>query len=118
MLALHVSRRAGFFPGLRPHVAKRAMSRTIYGNNCPLVLSPRQLADLKTNESKVVILDASWHMPNAPRNAKEEFAKRRLPAARYLDLDEVASPHELGLMHMMPPPEVFARACGTQLAFG
>ncbi|KAI0082234.1 Rhodanese-like protein [Panus rudis PR-1116 ss-1] len=80
-----------------------------FGDNCPLVLSPRQLLDIPSNE--VAILDASWHMPNSPRNARKEFLQKRLPKARYLDLDEVASPHELGLMHMMPDGEVFAKAC-------
>jgi len=51
-------------------------------------------------------------MPNAPRNGKAEFLNKRLPGAQYLDLDEVASPHELGLKHMMPEARVFAEACG------
>jgi len=34
-----------------------------------------------------------------------------LPQARLLDLDEVAKEHELGLKHMVPDPEVFAKFC-------
>ncbi|KAI0067874.1 thiosulfate sulfurtransferase, partial [Artomyces pyxidatus] len=49
-------------------------------------------------------------MPNSPRNARQEFLAKRIPGAHYLDLDEVASPSELGLKHMMPSGEVFARA--------
>ncbi|THH02471.1 hypothetical protein EW026_g396 [Hermanssonia centrifuga] len=80
-----------------------------FGDNCPLVLTPRQLRELPSTE--VSILDVSWHMPNSPRKAREEFAKERIPGAHYLDLDEVASQHELGLKHMMPTGEVFAEAC-------
>lgn len=50
-------------------------------------------------------------MPNSPRNPKAEFTSKRIPGAQLLDLDEVASPHELGLKHMMPSSEVFAKAC-------
>ena len=92
---------------------KRFMS--VYGDACPLVLSSKQLYDLYQSGFKnegVSVLDASWHMPTSPRNARQEFIQKRIPGAQYLDLDEVASSHELGLKHMMPSPEVFAQACG------
>ena len=82
-----------------------------FGDHCPLVLTPRQLSTLDPTE--ISVLDASWHMPNSPRNAQEEFLKRHIPGAKYLNLDEVASSHELGLKHMMPSPETFALACGV-----
>ncbi|KAH8100548.1 Rhodanese-like protein [Cristinia sonorae] len=83
---------------------------SIYGDNCPLVLSPRQVDDLHS-DTGVAILDASWFMPNSPRRPREEFLQKRIHGARFLDLDEVASPHDLGLKHMMPDPETFAKAC-------
>ncbi|CAL1696515.1 unnamed protein product [Somion occarium] len=86
------------------------MSGTVFGDNCPLVVSPRQLFDLPP-KSDVAVIDASWHMPNSPRKAREEFLKKRIPNAQFLDLDEAASPHELGLKHMMPTGQVFAKAC-------
>ena len=72
----------------------------------PLLVDPLNVA------KDAIFVDASWHMPNSPRKAHEEFLKKRLPQARFLDLDEVASDHELGLKHMIPDPEVFARFCG------
>lgn len=51
-------------------------------------------------------------MPNSPRKPHEEFLSKRLRGAKFLDLDEVASPNELGLKHMMPHERVFADACG------
>jgi thiosulfate/3-mercaptopyruvate sulfurtransferase len=76
----------------------------------PLLLTPKDLSG--SQERTRVFLDASWHMPNSPRKARDEYLKRRLPGARFLDLDEVASEHELGLKHMMPSGETFARVCG------
>jgi thiosulfate/3-mercaptopyruvate sulfurtransferase len=68
-----------------------------------------QLSDIPANASFV---DVSWHMPNSPRNGYQEFLKKRIPKARFLDLDQVASPNDLGLKHMMPPAEAFASYCG------
>jgi len=78
--------------------------------------SSKNVAPLLVNPSNVtkdaIFVDASWHMPNSQRNAREEFLKKRLPRARFLDLDEVAKEHELGLKHMIPDPKVFAKFCG------
>lgn len=80
----------------------------------PFVLSPSQAhALIQSENASVKLLDATWFMPNTPRNARQEFASRRLPGAQFLDLDEVASPHALGLKHMMPTEQVFSDACGT-----
>jgi thiosulfate/3-mercaptopyruvate sulfurtransferase len=80
----------------------------------PLLLSPKSLSDLQTHSSSehISILDASWVMPNSGRNPKDEFTAKRIPGAQFLDLDEVASPHHLGLKHMMPQEHMFADACG------
>ncbi|GJJ08834.1 hypothetical protein Clacol_003053 [Clathrus columnatus] len=81
----------------------------------PLLLSPSQALSIPS-ESRV-FLDATWFMPNVPRNPKQEFEGIRLPDARFLDIDQVATHTEegaaLGLKHMMPSPETFARACAT-----
>ena len=80
------------------------------------LFSSQNVAPLLVNPSNVtkdaIFVDASWHMPNSPRKAREEFLKKRLPQARFLDLDEVAKEHNLGLKHMIPDPEVFAKFCG------
>ena len=91
--------------------ARSLSSGSVFGDACPLTLTPNQLRGLELGS--VSILDASWHMPNSPRKAREEWLQMRVPGSRFLDLDEVASQHPLGLKHMMPSPEVFARACGT-----
>lgn len=89
---------------------RRAMSSSAG----PLVLSPSQAhALIQSKNPSIRLLDATWFMPNSPRNAPGEFASRRLPGAQFLDLDAVSSPHPLGLKHMMPTERVFADACGT-----
>lgn len=55
-------------------------------------------------------------MPNVPRSARKEFEEKRIPGAQFLDLDAVASKHELGLAHMMPSASVFAAACGQLMS--
>lgn len=78
-----------------------------------LLVTPKALQDLRSSGAvDVNILDASWFMPNSPRNASQEFIEKRIPGSRYLDLDEVAAPNELGLKHMMPSAEVFSDALG------
>jgi thiosulfate/3-mercaptopyruvate sulfurtransferase len=76
------------------------------GNVAPLLVDPSNVT------KDAILVDASWHMPNSPHKAREEFLKKRLPRARFLDLDEVTKWHELGLKHMIPDPEVFAKFCG------
>ena len=83
-------------------------------SKAPLLITPKALQDLRSS-SNVDILDASWFMPNSPRNASKEFTEKRIPGARYLDLDEVAAPNELGLKHMMPSAQVFSDALGKPI---
>ncbi|KAJ7357127.1 Rhodanese-like domain-containing protein [Mycena albidolilacea] len=77
-----------------------------------MLLSPTRLSQiLKSEAAKTVVLDSTWFMPNSTRVAATEFRQKRIPGARFLDLDQVASPHELGLKHMLPSEELFARTC-------
>lgn len=55
------------------------------------------------------ILDASWHMPAAGRDARAEYAAAHLPGAQFFDIDAVADP-DTDLPHMLPTPEAFALA--------
>jgi len=93
-----------------PLLTTRITTRSI-SIKAPLLVSPSALQELRSSTSAdVKILDASWSMPNIPRNPSKEFVEKHIPGARYLDLDEVATPNELGLKHMMPSAEVFSEA--------
>ncbi|KAI0639189.1 Rhodanese-like protein [Trametes polyzona] len=84
---------------------------TMFGDHCPLVITPAQLHGMKDKQSDLVVLDASWHMPNSPRKGAEEYPRVHLPGARFIDVDEVATPHPFQLPHMMPDSTTFANAC-------
>jgi thiosulfate/3-mercaptopyruvate sulfurtransferase len=93
----------------------RIMTRSI-SIKAPLLVSPSDLQEIRsstTGNADLKILDASWSKPNVPRNPSKEFVEKHIPGASYLDLDEVATPSELGLKHMMPKAEVFSAALGT-----
>ena len=52
------------------------------------------------------VLDASWYLPDAGRDAKAEHAAAHIPGARFFDIDEI-SDQRSNLPHMAPPPEKF-----------
>ncbi len=52
------------------------------------------------------VLDASWYLPAAGRDARAEYAAAHIPSARFFDIDEI-SDHRSALPHTAPPPEKF-----------
>ncbi len=52
------------------------------------------------------IIDATWFMPDAGRDAKAEFKTGHIPGARFFDIDDI-SDHRSELPHMVPPVEKF-----------
>jgi len=52
------------------------------------------------------VLDASWYLPQAARDAKAEYDAAHIPGARFFDIDEI-SDHRSALPHMAPPVEKF-----------
>lgn len=59
----------------------------------------------------VRVVDATWHLPNAGRDAKAEYAERHIPGAVYFDIDDIADA-ATPLPHMLPSPETFAHRVG------
>lgn len=57
----------------------------------------------------LVILDSSWHLPDAKRDAKAEYLARHIPGAVFFDIDAIADT-TLGLPHMLPEPLAFSSA--------
>jgi thiosulfate/3-mercaptopyruvate sulfurtransferase len=68
------------------------------------LVSTQWLAD---HLQDVVLVDASWHLPTAKRDAKSEFAAAHIPGAQFYDLDAGADPSNT-LPHMMPTASKFA----------
>ncbi|MFS4436920.1 3-mercaptopyruvate sulfurtransferase [Paracoccaceae bacterium GXU_MW_L88] len=52
------------------------------------------------------IFDASWHMPDAGRDARAEYEAEHIPGARFFDIEEIADAQS-HLPHMAPPVEKF-----------
>ena len=71
----------------------------------PLV-SPAWLNE-RLDAPDIRVIDATWFMPNDPRDAKALYAERRIPGAIFFDIDEI-SDLTSDLPHMLPPPEKFA----------
>jgi thiosulfate/3-mercaptopyruvate sulfurtransferase len=61
------------------------------------------------NAADLVVLDASWHLPDAKRNARADYAKRHIPGARFFDLAALSDP-AASSAHMLPPADSFAAA--------
>jgi len=66
----------------------------------------------RLNDPDIKVLDASWHMPAANRDASAEYAEGHIPGAGFFDIDlvsDAASP----LPHMLPTADAFAKAAGA-----
>lgn len=72
----------------------------------PYVVSTEWLAE-RLNAPDISIIDASWHLPAAKRDAKAEFLEGHIPGAQFFDIDAI-SDTETSLPHMLPAPEKFA----------
>lgn len=74
-----------------------------------MLITPADLAD---KLGRVVVLDASWHMPDTRHDANAEFLEAHIPGARRFDIDAIADPAS-PLPHTLPSPEDFAAAVGA-----
>ena len=72
----------------------------------PYVVSTQWLAE-RLDAPDIAIIDASWHLPAAKRDARAEFAAARIPGAQFFDIDDI-SESTTPLPHMLPSPEKFA----------
>lgn len=55
----------------------------------------------------LIVLDGSWHMPAAGRDARVEYEQEHIPGALFFDIDEL-SDETSPLPHMLPPTVKFA----------
>lgn len=60
----------------------------------------------------LVVCDASFYLPNDPRDAHALFAEARIPGARFFDIDAIKDT-ATDLPHMLPRPEAFAAMMGA-----
>jgi thiosulfate/3-mercaptopyruvate sulfurtransferase len=62
----------------------------------------------RLSDPGLAILDASWYLPSAGRDARAEYLHAHLPGARFFDLDRASDP-ATSLPHMMPAPGEFEK---------
>lgn len=63
--------------------------------------------DQHLNAPDLVVLDASWHLPQEGRDARAEYVAEHIPGALFFDIDEL-SDTENPLPHMLPNPIKFS----------
>lgn len=68
----------------------------------PWLITPAQLDKFRKNQKSLIILDASWHLPQTGRDAKQEFLDKHIADAHFIDLSlfhDSASPIPNTLIH-------------------
>jgi thiosulfate/3-mercaptopyruvate sulfurtransferase len=68
------------------------------------------------DDPTVRVVDGSFHLPGAGRDARAEFRDRHIPGAAFFDIDAIRD-ETSDLPHMLPTPEGFAAAM-TALGIG
>ena len=66
---------------------------------------------LADNLGKVVVVDASYYLPNQNRDAKAEYLAAHIPGAVFFDINAI-SDTSTDLPHMLPGPDQFGKAVG------
>lgn len=66
---------------------------------------------LFASRQSIIPIDATWFMPNVPRNAFEEYKKTRIPNAGFFNLD-VVSDTTSPFPHMLPSVSTFKTEMG------
>src|SRR3954447_23857501 len=66
----------------------------------------------RLNDPNVIVLDSSYYLANAKRDAEAEFLAGHIPGAQRFDIDAVSDKSN-PLPHMLPAPEQFAAQVGA-----
>lgn len=67
---------------------------------------------VRLGSAGLVVLDGSWYLPGSGRDPRGEFVDRRIPGARYFDIDACSDPGA-ALPHTLPPSDHF-RKCAQE----
>lgn len=70
------------------------------------LIDTKSLAE-RLGQPGTMVVDASWHMPAASRDARAEFIANRIPGAAFFDIDAISN-RTSPLPHMLPTPTEFA----------
>ena len=67
----------------------------------PLLVDPLWLK-ARLGDVDLVVLDATYRLPNEGRDAAADFRAAHIPRARFFDIDRFADRAEASLPHMVP----------------
>lgn len=116
-MALTCNRLPWLFTNPSPHLRRLKQTRGISLQS--YIVAPKELSDALAKNvhtkistaPRVIPLCAAWFLPNDPqgRTGQQVFKEKRIPSARFFDLDAVKDP-ESPYPHMLPTAEGFAKA--------
>jgi thiosulfate/3-mercaptopyruvate sulfurtransferase len=86
------------------------MNSTTPSPASPHLVTTEWLAE-RIGKPGVVIVDGSYYLPNAGRDAHAEYVAGHIPGAVFFDIEDV-SDKSTELPHMLPGPEQFGEAAG------
>ena len=66
----------------------------------PWLINAEQLDKFRKNQKNLIILDATWHLPEENAHPKEEFSKHHIIGARFFDIGAFSDPN-ISLPHML-----------------
>ncbi|KAI1422595.1 Rhodanese-like domain-containing protein [Xylaria sp. FL1777] len=117
MAAVHIFRSTS--AALPRHLFRKSQTANMAARRAlsSYLVTPKELAEaLKTSppspistDPRVIPLCASWFLPNDHRTGIEAFHEKRIPKARFFDLDKVKDKHS-PYPHMLPTAKQFAEA--------
>src|SRR5205823_6531923 len=96
----HQDREQGQAEPARAHPVRRVMATQ---NLSRWFVSTDWLAR-HLDDSRVVVLDGSWHLAITGRNARREYEAAHIPGAIFFDIDAIADTSN-PLPHMLPTAE-------------
>jgi thiosulfate/3-mercaptopyruvate sulfurtransferase len=76
----------------------------------PHLVTTEWLAE-RIGKPNIVVVDGSYYLPAAKRDARAEYLAGHVPGAVFFDIEEVAD-HSSDLPHMLPGPDQFGEAAG------
>lgn len=85
------------------------MAKTPYPSPASGPLVSTEWLAARLEKSDIVVVDGSFYLPNAGRDAKAEYLAGHIPGAVFFDIDAVAD-SSTDLPHMLPGPTMFGEA--------
>ena len=80
-------------------------------------VSPVSSLASRLRDNSTVVLDASYYLAAAKRDARAEYLAGHIPGAVFFDIDAL-SDTATSLPHMLLPPDRFAAAMGMRMGSG